>query len=409
MRSPTISRRFTLPLVLVAAGLIPAFASCAEAEDSHGPQDDASVSIPEAGAAEMDGSQDAGVVEGGGCDASEPGCVSEAITCEQAPWCPVQTNVSTRFVLKGVWGSGPNDVWVVGSGGSISHWDGTAWTLTPTGSKNTFHAVWGSGPNDVWAVSMTDAIFHSTGFANGSAAWEQVPGATDSMTTMVAHTIWGTAAGDLRIGARANMMDTGDGYDWVGQFVLTKDKDGNMAWRPELSGSVHGFWGTATDLWLIADDSARNNNGWNKGQTLHGVAAAKGDLTWTAVDSQSTLLLEGIWGSSADDIWAVGDQGTLRRFKKGATRWEIVASPTKMPLHAVWGSAADDVWAVGDAGTILHFDGSAWTQSLAAFPFGKKSDLYGVWGSSKNDVWIVGDGIALHYTGPKPGAQGGSQ
>ncbi len=406
MRPATISRRVTIPFVLLAGGLIPAFASCAEAEDTRPPQDDASVSIPEAGSA--DAEQDASV--DGGCDASQSDCISEVISCEQASWCPVPTNVSSRFLLKAVWGSGPNDVWAVGSGGSITHWNGTAWTVTPAGTKYTLYAIWGSGPNDVWAASMTNAIFHSTGFANASTEWTQVPGATEADTAMPVNAIWGTAAGDVRIGARANMMylPDDDDFDWAGQFVLTKDADGNIAWKPEASGSVHGFWGSATDLWLIADDSGRNNNGWNKGQTLHGVTF-KGQLAWTPVDSQSTLLLEGIWGSSADDIWAVGEQGTLRRMKKGMTRWEIVPSPTKEGLHAVWGSAADDVWAVGDKGTILHFDGTSWKPSVAAFPLGKKPDLFGVWGSSKNDVWIVGDGVALHYTGPKPGAQGGGQ
>src|SRR5215813_14620495 len=35
--------------------------------------------------------------------------------------------------------------------------------------------------------------------------------------------------------------------------------------------------------------------------------------------------------------------------------------PQGNPLDGVRGSGASDVWAVGEAGTILHFDGSAWT------------------------------------------------
>ena len=37
---------------------------------------------------------------------------------------------------------------------------------------------------------------------------------------------------------------------------------------------------------------------------------------------------------------------------------------------------------------------------------GTKPHLYGVWGSGPNDVWAVGSGIILHYSGPKPGAEG---
>jgi len=107
-----------------------------------------------------------------------------------------------------------------------------------------------------------------------------------------------------------------------------------------------------------------------------------------------------VWGSSASDVWAVGDKGTIRHIAAGDTQWEIVTSPTKEPLHGLWGSSPNDVWAVGDSGTILHWDGATWSPSVAALPVNKKKPhLYGIWGSGPDDVWIVGDGIALHHTG----------
>jgi len=71
-------------------------------------------------------------------------------------------------------------------------------------------------------------------------------------------------------------------------------------------------------------------------------------------------------------------------------------------LHAIWGSGPNDIWVVGDSGTVLHYDGTSFEPSTVQLPLGRKPNLYGVWGSSANDVWIVGDGVALHYTGPKP-------
>ena len=87
----------------------------------------------------------------------------------------------------------------------------------------------------------------------------------------------------------------------------------------------------------------------------------------------------------------------------------MVPSPTGERLNAVWGSAADDVWAVGARGTILHYDGHVWIEALAAFLAGKKPHLYGIWGSARDDVWIVGDGTALHYDGRAFGDAGGGQ
>lgn len=398
MRRP--ERRALLGSLALAVGaMVPWFASCAETEEAGRDDADARVSVPEPDAADAGG--DATPIEvDAGCDASDDNCVAHVISCADAPWCPVPTTVSTFYALTAVWGSGKNDVWAVGSGGTIAHWDGSAWKQTPTGVKNTLRAVWGTGPTDVWVVSMTDTILHTSGFSGGSAVWERVPGATDEYEATSALSIWGTPGGEVRIGARTRFVWDPDTSELTGfdQYTLKKDGDGGIAWAPAPGeGNVLGFWGSATDLWLIADNSERN--GWEKGVTRHGIVAKGDGLEWKSVDSQSTVRLEGIWGSSHDDIWAVGDKGTIRRMRKGAARWEIVSSPTTEALHAVWGSAANDVWAVGDNGTILHFDGTSWKPSQAAFGLGLKPDLYGVWGSSADDVWIVGDSVALHYTG----------
>jgi hypothetical protein len=323
--------------------------------------------------------------------------------------------VSTLYSLTSVWGSSKSDVWAVGSGGTIIHYDGTKWTATPTPVRNTFHAVWGSGPNDVWAVSMTDVLFHTTGFAAGTAVWTKAPAAQaeeNDQYPRAVLSVWGTSKDHVRIGARDRTVfdpQTGEAptlnqYTKVASAPDGGAKDGGAeggaAWaHVEGAGAVHGFWGSsADDVWYIADNSERN--GWQKGVTMHGTLDAKtGELAWVAVDSQSTVVLEGIWGSSKTDLWTVGDMGVLRHLTAGALRWAVVPSPTTEALHAIWGSAANDIWAVGDAGTILHFDGTAWKPSTALLE--KPHDLYGVWGSSANDVWIVGDGVTLHYTGPK--------
>jgi hypothetical protein len=397
--------------------------ACAKAEDDRFTDNnsekvpDPPPPIPDAGEG---GALTDAFLGGGGCDASESDCVAEELSCNETAWCPVPTTVSTRFGFSAVWGSSKNDVWAVGSGGTIAHYDGTNWknTSVPSDIVSTFHAVWGSSATDVWAVSMTDTIVHTNGFTGGNAAWVRVTPAAKPDEARAALSIWGTSAEDhLRIGTRARAFfdpNTGD-FPFIDQYTLGKNEDGTFKWNAVLGeGNVHGIWGSsATDVWVVADNSEKQGHAWQKGMTKHGVAPSKKgpavdpdasassatDLVWTEVDSQSPVTLEAIWGSSADDIWAVGDKGTIRRMQKGQTRWSIVTSPTHEALHGVWGSSANDVWAVGDAGSIFHFDGKDWKPSTAAFPIGRKPNLRGVWGSAANDVWIVGDGIALHYTG----------
>ena len=65
--------------------------------------------------------------------------------------------------LVAVWGSAESDVWAVGFGGTIIHWDDSRWAPFPSGTSNNFSAVWGSQANDVWALSYAGKISHWDG------------------------------------------------------------------------------------------------------------------------------------------------------------------------------------------------------------------------------------------------------
>ena len=72
----------------------------------------------------------------------------------------------------------------------------------------------------------------------------------------------------------------------------------------------------------------------------------------------------------------------------------------------VWGSTAGDVFTVGDYGSILHYNGTTWTLQYACYSASCPSELDGVWGSSASDVFAVGQaGYILHYDGTTWSAQ----
>lgn len=104
--------------------------------------------------------------------------------------------------------------------------------------------------------------------------------------------------------------------------------------------------------------------------------------------------LHGIAGSAADDLWAVGEDGTL--LHHNGSSWSSQAPAPRMVtgyLRAVWSGGREDVWAVGDSGAVLRYDGVAWRQQIA----GAKSQLNAVWGSDAF-VWAAGnDGVVLRY------------
>ncbi len=400
------SRAATFASLAGLGCLAATFASCATSSGTAMLEEDASSAVPDAGGGEdvVPGPSDAS------CDASDSDCTTELVSCDEVDWCLVPTSLSALYTLTSVWGSASNDVWAAGSGGTILHWDGDTWTETRSGLQNTFLGIWGSGQGDIWAVSSTEVVLHGTQLQDGGVVWENRPTSITGFTSVPLRAVWGSSADHVRIGGRSfGLFDPTSGNQICNQLVLTTHPDGGTTWRPILGEqTITSIWGSsASDVWITADE---NNRASERGKTLHGTTsgaandggAYEDSLAWQEVDSQATVTLESLWGSSASDVWAVGALGTIRHITSSDSRWQEVASPTTETLRAIWGSGPNDIWAVGDSGTILHYDGTSFKLSSAQLPLGKKPNLRGIWGSGPDDVWIVGD-VVLRFTGKKAG------
>ena len=71
--------------------------------------------------------------------------------------------------INGMWGTSATDVWMVAQYGRVRHWDGATWKLafiTPEGETQplltNLSAVWGSGLDDIWVVGF-DLAIHKKG------------------------------------------------------------------------------------------------------------------------------------------------------------------------------------------------------------------------------------------------------
>jgi hypothetical protein len=115
--------------------------------------------------------------------------------------------------------------------------------------------------------------------------------------------------------------------------------------------------------------------------------------------------LFGVWGASAEDVFVVGgatrpdgDAPVIARFN--GSSWfadDTAAAPAELLLK-VWGSAGNDVWAVGNGGTILHHDALSWTRVQS----GTDQRLVAVWGVDSQQAFAVGGngaGLILRYDG----------
>jgi hypothetical protein len=278
--------------------------------------------------------------------AAVPACT----TTTTQPWTP--DTIPPVFARHGVWGANTSDVFSVGFGGTILHFNGAAWSLqvSPAAGLVTLTDVWGSSGSNVWVtMAAADSLLHYNG-----AIWSLVVATGGRGGTA---RVWGASANDVFV---------------VGVNGAILHFNG-ATWSPQISGTTTDLlsvWGTSgSDVFAVG----RN------GTILHYNGAV-----WSPQPSGTAPDLAGVWGSAGNDVFAVGNGGTIRHYN-GAT-WSPVPSGTTAALHDVWVASACIAFAVGDSGTIIRFNGSTWIPE----PSGTVEPLLAVWGFAGLRVYAVG-------------------
>lgn len=307
----------------------------------------------------------------------------------------VRAHATPLAATYGLWSLGADDVWAVGRGG-IAHWDGTRFSLSRAAPAEEYRAVWGASARDVYAIGRHELV-HWDG-----QAWSVVP---DIVGTQVSGSgsddVW--VAGDWLWhfdGRSWSRAEGGPSRPIVTLAVLGRDDvwaagqtDANdlrhfdgAGWRrhPLASGVfVRGVAARgASDLWLLG-------NRYDGARLMHHDGAR-----WTELAAPTTLYAVRTVG---DAIYAAGTGGRIVRLVGGPPpRVESFGAGALAALRRTWGTSATDLWAVGERGTALRFDG----QTVHATTTNVVSDLADVGGTSPDDVWAVGrSGTILHWTG----------
>lgn len=180
-------------------------------------------------------------------------------------------------------------------------------------------------------------------------------------------------------------------------------EEGGEGWKiSEQSGTDRGalmsVWGASpARVWAVG--------GQPKTPETDSQAAmiVREEETWTDVElPPDTAMLNWIYGVE-DEVWVVGQSGNILRLDGDA--WVHETSPTDRTLWGVWGASAQEVWAVGGNGTsdepllFVRRDDAWMMQEVPAFE-AEPNGLFKVWGTAEDDVWVVGDrGVSLHYDG----------
>jgi hypothetical protein len=198
--------------------------------------------------------------------------------------------------------------------------------------------------------------------------------------------VWGTSANDVwAVGG-----DSGDG---TGPLVLHYD---GSEWQRLLTGQDAG-----TLWWVFGFEQGPLYMGGSGGIILR-----YEDEQFTLLDTPNSDTVFGIWGASANDVWAVGGASE----SGGGFAWRLQGDDTWQPepsvpstvtqnaaIWKIYGTSPSDAWLVGSNGVSLHWDG----QRLSAGDTGVGSSLFTVHATAERYVAVGGlaSGIVVEYEG----------
>jgi len=250
------------------------------------------------------------------------------------------------YGVHGVAGTPPR-VFAVGEKGTVLRYTGHAWESIPTVNTDFFRTV---TFNDVWCTPYHNRVI-VVGNEGTIACWD------DTITT--GDRWWGGqvswnpvgGAGRPNLNAVAGspnstdmLLSVGAGGVGYGPAFSIDPSPIDMGTKMTLEGVwVRSFY----EIFAVGDYAVVRGKNAGDGKLVFEVLADRGG--------------KAVWASSMTDVFVVGSfVGSQIRHYDGST-WTVMTAPTSKPLNGVWGSRADDVYAVGDAGTILHWNGLSWS------------------------------------------------
>jgi hypothetical protein len=186
-------------------------------------------------------------------------------------------NYPNGFWIADVWGSGPNDVWFVGTGGFVLRWNGTTWAQLQPPAMHWLNSVHGSGPNDVWTVGHGGTIFHFNG-----TTW------TNHTLDMAEYlnAVWVAGPSDAWAVGSSGMVLRWNGTSWTQVPVPTQ----------ATLNDIHGTG--PNDVWAVGA----------QGTLLHWNGSA-----WMLVRSGASRDLLGVFATDTGHVWFSGSKGAILR------------------------------------------------------------------------------------------------
>ena len=117
------------------------------------------------------------------------------------------------------------DVFVLLDDNSVSHWDGKNWTNTDLPTNSLVRGIWGFNPKDIFAVGVGATVLHYNGNE-----WEEFNNLHLDRFNSYSD-IWGISHNNLFIAG-----DMGEVYRYDGEYLVGEAQlEGNLYWLDEFN------------------------------------------------------------------------------------------------------------------------------------------------------------------------------
>jgi hypothetical protein len=175
---------------------------------------------------------------------------------------------ATRIALRALWAASSTTLFAAGDGGTLLRYNGTAWTVVPTGVTADLTDVWGTSATNVYLTTSDGRVLRYDGSSVTPVSAVQAPGALNAVWGSAANNVYAVGAGGLvyrfngtawsrvRLPTRAALYDVwGSSASAVyvgGEAGIIYRWDGTK-WTPEKSSGggrqVLALWGNGTNVY----------------------------------------------------------------------------------------------------------------------------------------------------------------
>jgi hypothetical protein len=271
----------------------------------------------------------------------------------------------TNVTLRDVWGSSSSDVFAVGDNGTILHFDGSRWSAMSSPTADTLRGISGTSPDNVYASGDNGTALRYDG-----TTWTVLdPQTSNNLGPVGAWHTYGAFV-DRDVPGLIRVYDDGSG-SWFSDDTRTGAVINDLRWIPETADDRP----VDQDFFLVGDAGAGfyNEGGWQPLEvgtadlvSVFGTAPGNAfvldeeGVLWHFRGSAQGIPVASVGASTADAVQRVYDEillfgaggGVFRYDRCGVTE---VRSGVTADFLAAWAEPGGDVIAVGDAGTILRY------------------------------------------------------